>query len=210
MQDRRDEPPSHSSGSFAQLMRETREPETRWRYPRKGLGDRLKKTALYAEDPMSCPSCAAEPSSAETRFCTKCGAALKSIAAVAPGGRRWVLGMLPFVFLARALAYPFKQKRRRWLAEASGPDSPIDYVGGLSDDARRVYRYLADVTLRVGSSHSRIRTIAHAAGVSERKAREAIRELERRGFLSHRRRDTWHGRGAHSYDVKRIDTSRRD
>jgi helix-turn-helix protein len=128
--------------------------------------------------------CEAEPACASARFCTKCGAALKSVDAVAPNSRR------------------------RWLASASGPDSPIDHVAGLSDDARRVYRYLADVTLRFGSSHSRIATIAHVAGLSEHKAREAIRELERRGLLSHRCRNTWHGRGAHSYYVRRIDASR--
>jgi predicted DNA-binding transcriptional regulator len=58
------------------------------------------------------------------------------------------------------------------------------------------------VTLRFGSSHSRVKTIARVAGLSEYKTRKAIRELERRGLLSHRRRNTWHGRGANDYRVK--------
>jgi hypothetical protein len=39
---------------------------------------------------------------------------------------------------------------------------------------------------------------------------DAIRELERRGLHSHRRRNIWHGRGAHSYYVRRIDAGRRE
>jgi predicted ArsR family transcriptional regulator len=69
---------------------------------------------------------------------------------------------------------------------------------------KRVYAYLASITLRFDSSHSRIHTIAKVAGVSEYKARKAIHELERRRLLSHRRRNTWHGRGAHAYYVERI------
>ena len=113
----------------------------------------------------------------------------------------------PFVLLGSALAYPVKLRleRSRWLSEASGPDSPINGVAGLSDGAKRVYAYLASVTLRFGSSHSRVHTIARAAHLSEHKARAAIRELERRGFLSHKRRNTWHGRGAHSYHVKPVE-----
>jgi predicted transcriptional regulator len=113
---------------------------------------------------------------------------------------------LPLILAGRALAYPIKlrQERSRWLTEASGLNSPINDVHGLSDEANRVYAYLASVTLRFGSSHSRVHTIAKVAGVSEYKARKAISELERRKLLSHRRRNTWHGRGAHAYNVERV------
>lgn len=122
-------------------------------------------------------------------------------------GRHWARVLaLPLAVIGRAIAYPIRsrQERARWLTEASGAQSPVNYVLGLSDGAKRVYRYLADVTLRFGSSHSRIATIAQVTGLSERKAHAAIRELERRGLLSHRTRKTWHGRGAHEYKVRRI------
>jgi hypothetical protein len=114
--------------------------------------------------------------------------------------------LIPFALLGSALVWPIRkrQERIRWLTEASGPDSPINDVRGLGDEAKRVYTYLASVTLRYGSSHSRVRTVAKVAGLSEYKAGKAIHELERRGLLSHRRRNTWHGRGAHGYYVKRI------
>ncbi len=64
--------------------------------------------------------------------------------------------------------------------------------------------YLASVTLRYGSAHSRVRTVGHVAGISENRARQAIRELELRKLLSHDRRKTWHGRGAHAYHVKPV------
>jgi hypothetical protein len=154
---------------------------------------------------MVCPSCATEQLSPEARFCTKCGGPLPS------AGPRKFLGVvrflaLPLILVARALAYPIRlrQERIRWLTEANGPNSPIDDVQTLSDEAKRVYAYLATVTLRYGSSHSRVRTLAKVAVLSEYKTRNAIRELERRGLLSHRRRNTWHGRGAHGYYVKRI------
>jgi hypothetical protein len=117
--------------------------------------------------------------------------------------------VFPFILIGRAIAYPIRlrQERIRWLTEASGPDSPINRVSGISDGAKRVYAYLADVTLRFGSSHSRIGTISHVAGLSEQKARAAIRELERRGLLSHEVRNTWHGRGAHSYRVRPVRSS---
>ena len=117
--------------------------------------------------------------------------------------------MLPVRLLGRAIAYPIRKRRERSVVtEASGGASPINDVTGLSDGAKRVYVYLADVTLRFGSSHSRIRTIARVAGLSEHKARDAIRELERRRLLSHGIRQTWHGRGAHSYRVRPVHLSR--
>jgi len=108
---------------------------------------------------------------------------------------RWTRSGLPI---------KLRQERSRWLTEASGLNSPINDVHGLSDEANRVYAYLASVTLRLGSSHSRVHTIAKVAGVSEYKARKAISELERRRLLSHRRRNTWHSRGAHAYNVERV------
>jgi hypothetical protein len=154
---------------------------------------------------MDCPCCAAEQLNPEARFCTKCGASLvRARPRKFTGLVRFVA--LPLILVGRALAYPIRlrQERIRWLTDASSPSSPVNDVHGLSDEAKRVYTYLASVTLRYGSSHSRIRTVAKVAGLSEYKARKAIHELERRGFLSHRRRNTWHGRGAHAYYVERI------
>lgn len=150
----------------------------------------------------ACSHCGAQPSSEEARFCPKCGNALatkRQISVVR-------LAAFPLILIGRALSYPIRRRRERirWLTEASGRDSPINTVPRLSDGAKRVYRYLADLTLRFGSSHSRIRTIAHVAGLSEHKARAAIRELERRGLLSHQVRNTWHGRGAYSYRVQPV------
>lgn len=114
--------------------------------------------------------------------------------------------VLPLALVGRALSYPIRlrQERIRWLTEASGPTPPINEVHGLSDGAKRVYSYLASVTLRFGSSHSKVTTIARVTHLSENRARAAIRELERHGFLSHRRRNTWHGRGAHAYYVRPV------
>jgi hypothetical protein len=158
---------------------------------------------------LPCARCGAEPLNPAARFCSKCGATLSSTTTHrAPGVVRYFA--LPFIFIGRAIAYPSRrrQERIRWLTAASGPQSPINEVAGLSVGAKQVYAYLASVTLRFGSSHSRIATIARVAGLSEYKARAAIRELERRGLLSHERRNTWHGRGAHSYHVLPVGQAR--
>jgi len=155
---------------------------------------------------MVCPSCATEQLSPEARFCTKCGGPLPS------AGPRKFLGVvrflaLPLILVSRPLAYPIRlrQERIRWLTETNGPNSPVDDVQGLSDEAKRVYAYLATVTLRSTALLTpRPHSFAKVAVLSQYKARNAIRELERRGLLSHRRRNTWHGRGAHGYHVKRI------
>jgi hypothetical protein len=98
---------------------------------------------------MVCPSCATEQLSPEARFCTKCGGPLPS------AGPRKFLGVvrflaLPLILVSRPLAYPIRlrQERIRWLTETNGPNSPVDDVQGLSDEAKRVYAYLATVTLR--------------------------------------------------------------
>ena len=152
---------------------------------------------------MICAQCAAETLNPKARFCSKCGTPLSPRRATVA---RWFAA--PFLLIGHVLACPIRhrQERIRWLTEASDPWSPINDVPRLSDNAKRVYAYLANVTLRFGSSHSRIRTIARVSGLSEYKARKAIRELERRGLLSRRRRNTWHGRGANEYRLrKRID-----
>jgi hypothetical protein len=93
---------------------------------------------------------------------------------------------------------------RRWLAQASDPAySPI-LNAPVSEDAKRVYIYLAGIVYAFGSSHSRLETIARSTDLSRGAARKAITELERRGLLSHRTRKTWHGRGAHDYRVRRV------
>jgi hypothetical protein len=153
---------------------------------------------------MICAQCANETLNPEAHFCSKCGTPLPSRRATVAHWVHWVAA--PFILIGRLLAYPIKlrKERIRWLTKASGPDSPVNDVPRLSDNAKRVYAYLADVTLRFGVSHSRIRTVAHVAHISEYKAREAIRELERRGLLSHKRRNTWHGRGANDYRVRPV------
>jgi hypothetical protein len=156
-----------------------------------------------------CAQCGPEPLSGEARFCSKCG---KPVATLEPERPTSIsIGRFigaSFTVLGRALAYPVKkrQERIRWLTEASGPGSPIENVSGLSEGAKRVYAYLARMTLRFGSAHSRTRMIAHDAGLSERTARNAITELERRGLLSRKRRQTWHARGANAYFVKPVET----
>ena len=73
-----------------------------------------------------------------------------------------------------------RQERIRWLPKRAGRTSPINEIHGLSDGAKLVYSYLASVTLRFGSSHSKVTTIARVTHLSENRARAAIRELERR------------------------------
>ncbi|MFI5351353.1 MAG: BRCT domain-containing protein [Candidatus Binatales bacterium] len=111
-----------------------------------------------------------------------------------------------FALLTRVLTWPIRKRRERtnWLNDASGPESPINSVPGLSDDAKRVYAYLASVILRFGQAHSRIGTIAKVARLSERGANEAIRELEQGGLLSRRPRFTRNGRAADAYYVRGI------
>jgi zinc ribbon protein/helix-turn-helix protein len=164
---------------------------------------------------MACPKCAAEIFSDSARFCTKCGSSLFAAPITEPpkdahtaGFARLLLRalVLPFILVWRVASWwiEAREARIRWLAEAAGPESPIMHVHGLSDGAKRVYKYLADVTYRFGGCAPKIITIGHAAGLSENGARNAIRELEHRRLLSHRRRNTWHGRGAHEYYVKPV------
>ena len=169
-------------------------------------GAEWRRPQLSLSGVTSCARCGSEPSSEEARFCSKCGDALPTKQTISVVR----LAIFPLIVIGRVLAYPMRRRRERirWLTEASGTDSPVNHVPGLSDDAKSVYIYLADVTLRFGSSHSRIRTIAHVAGLSEHKTRAAIRELERHGLLSHETRNTWHGRGAYSYKVLRVQQDR--
>ena len=149
------------------------------------------------------------PSSVDARFCTRCGLAIAPASTSRPSLLR--LPALPFRrMFGWVLAYSMRMRRERikWLTQASGAASPINHVQGLSEGAKRVYAYLTEVTLRFGSAHSRVPTIARVVGLSEKKARAAIRELERRGLLSHSVRTTWHGRGAHSYRVRPVGRSR--
>ena len=155
---------------------------------------------------MTCPNCGAVVTpSGNARFCSKCGTPLARTKS-RPSLVAIRLLALPFVLIGRILAYPIRlrRKRVRWLTEAGSPNASISHVPGLSEGAKRVYSYLASVTLRFGSSHSKVGTIARATGLSENRARVAIRELERNHLLTHERRKTWHGRGAHAYYVKRV------
>jgi hypothetical protein len=97
---------------------------------------------------MACPTCGAELFSEDAQFCTKCGHALYAReAGVSRVSRVLRLLALPFIVIVRAVAYPIRKQRERIrsLQEATGPDSPINRVLGLSDGARRVYSYLADI-----------------------------------------------------------------
>jgi len=166
----------------------------------------------YLPSNMTCPLCGSKPlNPKEARYCTNCGVVLSIRASGASKAIRTLrLLALPFIVVARAVAYPIRKRRERirWLREANESDSPINRVAGLSDGAKSVYSFLAGVTFRYGSSHSRIRTIASVTRLSENKTRAAIRELERRNLLWHRRRNTWHGRGAHDYHVRPVERDR--
>lgn len=164
---------------------------------------------------MACPKCAAEIFSDSSRFCTKCGSSLLAALITEPPKNAHTAGfaglllralVMPFILVWRAASWwiEAREARIQWLVDAAGPDSPIMHVHGLSDGAKRVYTYLADVTYRFGGCAPKIVTIGHAAGLSENGARDAIRELEHRRLLSHRRRNTWHGHGAHEYYVKAV------
>jgi len=154
--------------------------------------------------PVSCLHCAIEPLSAEAQFCRKCGATLTSRPRKVAYAIR--LLVLPIAFVGRAPWYPvrLRQERIRWLTEGEWARLSDQRHWQPQRRAKRVYSYLASVTLRFGSSHSKVTTIARVTHLSENHARAAIRELERRGLLSHQRRNTWHGRGAHAYYVRPV------
>jgi hypothetical protein len=159
---------------------------------------------------IPCRRCGFEPPNDGAQFCSRCGNKIvahdhnRNEAAVERpylvGGRS---GPARPKTLVTWLASLFGL--RQWLAEASDPiNSPILAAPRLSENAKRVYVYVAGIVYAFGSSHSRLDTIAKSTGLSRGAARKAITELERRGFLSHRTRKTWHGRGAYDYRVKRV------
>jgi predicted amidophosphoribosyltransferase len=84
---------------------------------------------------------------------------------------------------------------RQWLAEASDPNASPILGAPVSENAKRVYIYLAGIVYAFGSSHSRLNTIAMSTGLSRGAARKAITELERRRFLSHSTRNMARVRG---------------
>ena len=156
-----------------------------------------------------CRRCGFKPSNDLARFCSRCGSEIVAS----------VLGDRSPVPLQRIVAGRSGRARPRtvvtwlarlmgisqWLADASDTiNSPILGIPRLSERAKLVYIYLAGIVYAFGSSHSRLSTIAKCTGLSSGAARKAISELEWRGFLSHRTRKTWHGRGAHAYRVKRV------
>jgi hypothetical protein len=157
----------------------------------------------------ACRLCGFELSNKTARFCSRCGGPLGERAHKAKeqahefpvriGGRS---GPAQPRTLVTWLA--FLLGLRRWLAEASDPNSSPILGAPISKNAKRVYIYLAGVVYAFGSSHSRLETIATSTGLSRGATRKAITELERRRLLSHRARKTWHGRGAHNYRVKRV------
>jgi hypothetical protein len=159
---------------------------------------------------IPCERCGFEPPNDRAQFCSRCGSK------IVPRGhhrRTYRAPASPYVIAGRT--GPARPKTlvtllaslvglRRWLADASDPrNSPILGVP-VSENAKRVYIYLAGIVYAFGSSHSRLDTIAKSTGMPRGAARRAIAELERRRFLSHRSRKTWHGRGAFDYRVKRV------
>jgi hypothetical protein len=159
---------------------------------------------------IPCRRCGFEPPNDGAQFCSRCGGKIvirdhnrrterEPDRLYVIGGRSGPARPKTLVILLASLF-----GLRRWLADASDPhNSPILGVP-VSENAKRVYIYLAGIVYAFGSSHSRLDTIAKSTGKSRGAARKAITELERRRFLSHRSRKTWHGRGAYDYRVKRI------
>ena len=157
----------------------------------------------------ACQLCGFEAPNKVSRFCSRCGAPFTERAHKAKererefplniGGRT---GPARPKTLVTWLA--FLLGLRRWLAEASDPNRSPILGAPVSENAKRVYIYLAGIVYAFGSSHSRLETIAKSTGLSRGAARKAVTELESRRFLSHRARKTWHGRGAHNYHVKQV------
>jgi hypothetical protein len=157
-----------------------------------------------------CRLCGFEPPNDGAQFCSRCGGKI-----VARDHNRRIEREADRLYVIGGRSGPARPKTlvtllasllglRRWLADASDPhNSPILGAPG-SENAKRVYIYLAGIVYAFGSSHSRLDTIAKSTGISRGAARKAITELERRRLLSHRSRKTWHGRGAHDYRVKRV------
>jgi hypothetical protein len=159
---------------------------------------------------ITCRRCGFEPPNDGAQFCSRCGGNI-----VARDHNRITHREPDSLYVIGGRSGPARPKTlvtllasllglRRWLADASDPTiSPI-LAAPVSENAKRVYIYLAGIVYAFGSSHSRLDTIAKSTGISRGAARKAITELERRRFLSHRSRKTWRGRGAHDYRVKRI------
>jgi hypothetical protein len=151
----------------------------------------------------ACPLCGFESPKKSARFCSRCGGSRKEGAAPelsrVVGGRSGPARPKTLLTLLASLL-----GLRRWLADSSDPHNSPILGAPVSENAKRVYIYLAGMVYSFGSSHSRLDTIAKSTGISRGAARKAITELERGRFLSHRSRKTWHGRGAHDYRVKRV------
>ncbi|WP_424663297.1 helix-turn-helix domain-containing protein [Candidatus Binatus sp.] len=159
---------------------------------------------------IRCPRCGFEPPNNGAEFCSRCGGKIVALhhnrktdptpdRLYVIGGRSGPARPKTLVTLIASLL-----GFRRWLADASDPHNSPILAAPVSENAKRVYIYLAGIVYAFGSSHSRLETIARSTGISRGAARKAITELERRQFLSHRSRKTWHGRGAHDYRVKRV------
>src|SRR5271156_2344502 len=115
---------------------------------------------------IPCGRCGFEPPDDRAQFCSRCGSKI-----IAPdhnartdrapdshyviGGRTGPARPKTLVSLLASLL-----GLRHWLAEASDPrNSPI--LGApVSENAKRVYIYLAGIVYAFGSSHSRLDTIA--------------------------------------------------
>jgi hypothetical protein len=158
----------------------------------------------------ACKQCGFKPATDSVRFCSRCGSKIAESARPAINRAR-ELPIIDMGNLRRARPKTLVTLiasllgLRQWLAEASDPlNSPILQVLRLSDEAKRVYIYLAGVKYSYGSCSSRLDTVARVTGASRAAARKAIAELERRDLLSHSTRNTWHGRGAYAYQIKRV------
>ena len=160
-----------------------------------------------------CRDCGFDPPNDAAEFCSRCGGKI-----VTRGHNRkdqtqdrlYVIGgrsgparpKTPVTCLPRSSAFgdglpkqATRTTRRFWAHPSARTPSALTSI-------------LAGIVYAFGSSHSRLDTIAKSTGISRVAARKAITELERRRFLSHRSRKTWHGRGAYNYRVKRIHQAR--
>jgi hypothetical protein len=145
---------------------------------------------------ISCPRCGFEPPNDGAQFCSRCGDKI-----VAPDHNRKTDRTSDRVYVIGGRSGPARPKTlvtllasllglRRWLADASDPRASPILAAPVSENAKRVYIYLAGIVYAFGSSHSRLDTIAKSTGISRGAARKAIAELERHRCLSHRSRKT--------------------
>lgn len=86
----------------------------------------------------------------------------------------------------------------------AGPDMGIYRLPGVSDSARKVYVYLSASADADGYCFPFYRTIAKRTGLSPSAVGKAIKELEKRGFVTHQQRVSRRGGSSNLYHVRRV------